>query len=181
MADWSHSPTHRLGDAGAYMVTAGTYRKAHHFASPDRLTLLRHTLFDVAEKNAWLLQAWAVLSNHYHFVAMSPSTGGSLRSMVQELHSVTAKRVNEMDGTPGRKVWFQYWDTHLTFQHSYLVRLKYVHQNPVHHGLVINASTYPWCSAGWFERVAERSFYRTVAGLKIDRVKVFDDFEVMAF
>ena len=45
MPDWPHSPVHRLGEAGAYMVTASTYKKQLLFNSASRLTLVRDTLF----------------------------------------------------------------------------------------------------------------------------------------
>ena len=34
-----------------------------------------------------------------------------------------------------REVWANYRETHLSFPTSYLARLNYTHQNPVHHGL----------------------------------------------
>ena len=87
---------------------------------------------------------------------------------------------HRMDGTPGRRVWYQYFDSHITYQRSYLARLKYVHQHGVHHRLVGDAENYPWCSASWFARKAKPSFCRTVAGFKIDRVNVMDPFEPIA-
>ena len=96
--------------------------------------------------------------------------------MLSELHTRTAISVNEMDSTPGRQVWFDYWDTHLTFPRSYFARLNYVHQNPVKHGVVKAAEDYPWCSARWFEARAPEPFKRTVRSFKIDRVSVPDDF-----
>jgi putative transposase len=58
--------------------------------------------------------------------------------------------------------------------------LNYVHCNAVRHGLVLSPALYAWCSAGWFEREAERPFYRTVMGIRSDRLKIVDDFEVDA-
>jgi len=51
-----------------------------------------------------------------------------------------------------------------------------VHQNPVTNGLVRVANQYRWCSAGWFERTASPAQVKTVYRMKIDRVKVVDDF-----
>jgi len=127
----------------------------------------------------WNLQAWAVFPNHYHFIAISERPE-SLRKFVQLLHSSSALGINEIDETPGRKVWFQYWDSRITFAKSYLARLNYVHLNAVHHRVAPIAATYPWCSAGWFERTAEISFRKTIAGFKFDQVKVPDEFEVEA-
>jgi REP-associated tyrosine transposase len=77
-------------------------------------------------------------------------------------------------------VWFQYWDTLLNYQKAYLARLNYVHTNAVRHGLVCEPSAYPWCSAGWFQRTAVRSFYATVMRFPSDRVNVPDEFEALA-
>ena len=73
-------------------------------------------------------------------------------------------------------IWWQYWDSHITYPYSYLARLNYVNQNPVRHGLVEDPTEYPWCSANWFQKTASPSFYKTVGTFKTDSVKVLDDF-----
>ena len=178
MPDWPHSPVHRLTVAGAYMVTCGTYLKAHHFRGHKRLGMLCEALLGGAAKYGWNLQAWAVFSNHYHFVALSPADAGNLRTFLNELHSQTSSAINQEDVAAGRQVWYQYWDTHLTFERSYFARLSYVHRNAVHHGLVKEPCLYPWCSASWFQRRATTSFYKTVMNFGIDRLKLPDDFVV---
>ena len=142
------------------------------------MELLCNALLSTAEKHSWTLQAWAVFPNHYHFVVVSPADASSLRSLIQEFHSLTAREVNRLDQTPSRKVWFEYWESRITFEKSFLARLSYVHNNAVHHGLVRVAREYPWCSAGWFERTAERAFYRTVTSFTGKGMKVPDDYQV---
>ncbi len=85
--DWPHAPVHRLRDAGTYIITAGTYQGTHHFQNAERLTYLTKSLLALADKYGWELQAWAVFSNHYHFVAES-SQPATLRRLVQHLHSL---------------------------------------------------------------------------------------------
>ena len=160
------------------MVTAGTYQKEPYFRSSRRLEWLCDALLNAAQKHGWELQAWAVFPNHYHFIAISPPSANILRRMIQELHSLSAREVNRWDETPARRIWFEYWDTSLTYARAYLARLSYVHNNAVHHGLVRVARDYPWCSAGWFERKADRSFYKTVASFTGKGIKVRDDFDV---
>lgn len=176
---WPHSPSHYLREGGTYIVTAGTYQHAPVFRSAERLTRLTNHVLNLAEQYGWVLQAWAVFPNHYHLVGESQKQE-SLRSFLRHLHSVTAIAMNKRDGTPGRKVWFEYWETRITFPRSYLARLNYVHQNAVRHGLVKVAAQYPWCSAGWFAREAPRAFYRTVSSFKTDQLSVPDDFELAA-
>jgi len=160
------------------MVTCGTYLKRHHFRGADRLRLLSDCLLKWTAKYGWNLQAWAVFSNHYHLVALSPAEAETLRVLIGELHSETSRLANQWDATAGRQVWFQYWQTRLTYQKSYFARLSYVHRNAVHHKLVAEPSLYPWCSAGWFQRRATTSFYKTIMRFGIERLKVPDDFEV---
>ena len=177
MHDWPHSPVHRLGEGGAYIVTAGTYQKKPVFRTAVRLEFLCETLLGLSGQHGWNVHAWAVFPNHYHFLADAAS-GETLRALIQELHSTTARHVNALDRTPGRKVWFRYWETRLTYQRSYLARLNYVHTNAVRHGLVRVPSQYPWSSAGWFERKASPAFRKTVMSFPADRILVPDDYVV---
>jgi putative transposase len=156
------------------MVTASTYRRRPFLNTASRLTLVRDMLFEVARETGSLLQAWAVMSNHYHFIAQSPEQAETLPALIRNLHARSAKALNKADGTPGRRVWFQYWDTLLTYERSYYARLNYVHQNPVKHNLVRQAEAYPWCSAGWFARTATPAFCRRISGMATDRLNVLD-------
>jgi len=178
---WPHAPTHQLSQSGTYFVTVGTYRKAHHFCGAKRLEVLHRGLLTVAERFGWQLEAWAVFSNHYHFVAHSPASEAgavSLSRMVCLLHERTAKWVNRLDGAAGRQVWHNFRETRLSYEKSYLARLSYTHQNAVKHGLVRLANLYPWCSAAWFERTATHAQVKTIYSFKIDRLQVSDDYEV---
>lgn len=176
MVDWPHAPKHILSEKGVYMVTAATYQKMNHFNTPERMQFLHDALIQFAENYHWELQAWAVFANHYHFIAQSPNDPESLSAFLSNLHVAAAKYVNEQDGVMSRRVWWQYWDSHITYQYSYLARLNYVHQNPVRHGLVAIATQYPWSSASWFEKTVSPAFCKTVSNFKTDKVRVIDDF-----
>jgi putative transposase len=100
----------------------------------------------------------------------------SLGDFIKRLHGETAHELNRLHGEDGRSVWYNFWDTALTYEKSYLARLNYVHQNPVKHGLVAVANSYSWCSAAWFERTATLAQVETIYRFKIDQVQVIDDF-----
>ena len=176
ITDWHHAPLHKLAERGTYMVTAGTYRKAHLFDAPETRDMLMAEFFRLSKELNWQPQAWAFMSNHYHVVMSSPENAMGLPSLLKELHRVTAMRLNSSDKTPGRQVWFQYWDKHLTFYESYCARLKYVHENPVHHGVVRQAAEYRWCSAHWFAQQADPAFRRMINSFKTDKLKEYDEF-----
>ena len=162
---------------GIYFVTASTLHKARIFNSPEKLDLVTGRLLNTAKRHGWCLRAWAMLANHYHFVADSPEgSGETLRAWLTEFHRTTAIALNKLDDTAGRRVWFNFRETHITHQTSYLARLRYVNENPVHHKLVTAARDYRWCSAAWFETNAPGSFIASVARFKTDKLNVPDDF-----
>ena len=177
---WPHAPVHRLSEGGTFIVTAGTYLKAHRFREAVALKALHDGLLKYALKYEWQLEAWAVFSNHYHFIGHSPPRADdgatSLSKFVEHFHSRSAAWLNERESTPGRKIWHNYWETRLTHEKSYFARLNYVHQNAVKHRLVHTADRYPWCSATWFERTAAPSQVKTIYSFKTERLKVLDDY-----
>jgi putative transposase len=176
MPDWPHAPLHRFEANGTYFVTGATYLKRHYYRSRENLNRLQDRIFGLAREHRFMLEGWSIFSNHYHLVGKG--VGDALRLMLSQLHSLEAIQCNRDDGVGGRKVWYQFWETELTFERSWMARLRYTHENAVHHGLVRNAANYPWCSASWFVRTASPAFVNSVRRFKIDRIHVRDGFEV---
>jgi putative transposase len=177
MVDWPHAPPHRFRELESiYFITASTRHRQHLYRSPADLDRLAETLFRAANLRECALQAWALLSNHYHLVLSG--RGGDVRQMLDDIATGEGMACNRRDDTPGRQLWFQYRDTELTFERSWLARLRYTHENAVHHGLVTDARRYRWCSAAWFESNARPSFVKVVRSFNIDRVNVPDDYTV---
>ena len=174
--DWPHAPVHKFLEGGIFFLTAGTLHKEHFFRGSERLTLLELKLLTLAKHYDWQLEAWAVFSNHYHFVARTTPASALLNKFLRHLHADTAREINRLDDIAGRQVWFNFRETKLTFQRSYLARLNYVHQNAVHHKLVPVANQYRWCSAAWFERVCTPATVKTIYGFKIDQLEIPDDY-----
>lgn len=176
MNTWPHAPPHILINQGVYFVTGSTYQKEHYFRSGERLKLLHDKLLSLSHVYGWEFHAWAVFSNHYHFVAKSPNDPKTLQNFLAQLHQSTASSINLMDECANRQVWYQFWDTKLTYHRSYLARLNYVHQNPVKHRLVTKASLYPWCSAHQFETSANKAFVKSIYSFDYNKLKIDDDY-----
>ncbi len=100
-----------------------------------------------SEIYGWDIIAWAVLDNHYHILVKHPGRQvANTSSYVSSFHKFTARRWNDQDGTPGRRVWWNYWDRCVRNEKDLLVRLKYILWNPVKHGLVDAPEEYPFSS-----------------------------------
>lgn len=177
--DWPHAPPHRLSTAGVFFVTGSTLHKQRLFNTEQKLDFLTDALRTLAKKYQWTLEAWAVMTNHYHIVAHDPAgaqDASSLRKFLSHLHTRSATELNQLDGKAGRKVWHNFWESHLTFQTPYLSRLNYTHQNAVHHHLVPVASHYRWCLASEFEAACTPACVKTIYSFKADHLHVDDDF-----
>jgi putative transposase len=174
--EYLHTPPHLFRPHSIYMVTGGTLKKRSLLDSDSKKEHFLTTLIERTRKLAWELEAWAILPNHYHIIARAPENAGKLKTLIQSVHSISGKHLNQQDNTPGRRTWYNYWDTCITFERSYMARLNYVHVNPVKHGLVERADDYPYCSYRWFVERADPVFRDRVLSHPIDRLRVMDDF-----
>jgi putative transposase len=136
------------------------------------------SLFSIAAEFGWTLEAWAILSNHYHFIGHSPNGpkgAESLRDMIRKLHSLTTRELNRNEHKPGRtRLWQNFRETQLTYQRSYLARLHYVHQNAVHHKLVALGSDWKWCSAAMFKQAVTTAWLKTISSFQYDEIAAKD-------
>lgn len=173
---YPHNPPHYFVPNGIYMITGAILRNEHLLNESRRKQLVLDTLFERSKMLGWNLEAWAVLRNHYHFVAQAPENADSLSKLIRQVHSITAIQLNDWDKTPGRQVWFNYWDSCITYEKSYLARLHYVHMNPVKHRVVEDAIDYPYCSYRWLLEQGDEELKKRVFEQRIDRVNIFDDF-----
>ncbi len=171
-----NTPPHWFVAKIIYMVTGATLHKEPFLDSNSKRVNFYETLLERAKALNWSMKAWAVMPSHYHFVAQSPENAVSLKTLIQGVHSINAKCVNQIDQTPRRRVWYNYWDTCIRTEQSYYARLNYVIQNPVKHGLVENPENYPFSSYGYFLENTEPEFQKLVLSQSIVDEKIEDDF-----
>ncbi|MEW6402132.1 MAG: transposase [Chloroflexota bacterium] len=174
---YPHNPPHYFVPNAIYIVTGSILHNKHLLFDDVRKSLVCDILFERTRHWGWELDAWAILKNHYHFIAHAPENALTLGKLMRQFHSKTAVELNRLDKVTGRKVWYNYWDTCVMHERSYLARLRYLHLNLVKHGLVESAEEYPFCSYRWFLEKAGNGFRDAVMSQPIDRVEVYDDFD----
>jgi len=174
---YPHNPPHWFVSNAIYMVTGSTLHKKQYLDKDEKRANFCETLIEQASLLGWVLHAWAVMTDHYHFIAQSPENVLSLKNLVQGTHSINAKFVNRSDNTHGRRVWYNYWDTCLQTEPAYYTRMNYVIINPVKHGLVKNPEDYPFSSYTYFVKNTEPDFRQLVFSQPIDDLQIEDEYK----
>jgi putative transposase len=119
-----------------------------------------------------------VLHNHYHVIAESPDNANSLQGIVRDIHKFTAMWIKKhiQESTRLEKIWWNYWDTCITYERSYFTRLNYLWYNPQKHGVIENGEE--WAFGSLYQRIEEDTQYiRTLReNYPYDSVAVRNDF-----
>jgi putative transposase len=130
-----HHPPHVYLDNTWYFVTASIHRKHRLLQPAGHKDFVRDQLKASVAEFYVQLPAWVILDNHYHILGKS-HVGQDLARLFGRLHGRTAFELNGRDGTRGRQVWHNYWDTCIRTEADYWTRFNYIHHNPVKHGYV---------------------------------------------
>jgi putative transposase len=147
----THRPPHLDLEAGCYWLTAATVHRQPLLTTAAHRQVWRTALRALTAETGVALHAWVVLPNHYH-VLFERAPQLTLSQWVKRLHGRTAQQLNRLDATPGRQVWYNYWDTVIRGERDFWTRVNYVHYNPVKHGYVADPAAWPFSSYGYYRR-----------------------------
>jgi hypothetical protein len=89
---YPHNPPHLFRSNAVYMVTAAILHQHRLLADASRIWLFCQTLFERAAFHGWQLEAWAVLDNHYHFIAQAPEQASSLPLLIKQIQRLLILR-----------------------------------------------------------------------------------------
>ena len=173
---YKHSPPHFFKSNQIYMITAATYNKLPLFKSEINKSFLLNIIINKFSLNKWKIDAYVILDNHYHLLVQSPEDSISLSKIINDIHKFSALEINRQEQTLGRKVWWNYWDSIITYEKSYYSRINYIHFNPVKHGYTNDPLTYAFSSYGEFYKSDQDRTVALINAYPFDKVKVNDDF-----
>jgi putative transposase len=128
-------PPHIYERNTCYFITASIVDHRMWLDTDIKRCLLRDVLKQSVDVCEIHLYAWVILSNHYHLLLR---TGDAIpvHRFIKRLHGHSAIDLNKLDTTPGRKVWYQYWDRCPRNEEEFWAYFNYVHVNPIKHGYV---------------------------------------------
>jgi len=139
------------------MLSARTVEHARFLRSAEAKTLVRDKMVGLVQKFKMELKAWVILDNHYHLL-LKTRRGHDLSTFFGQLHGGTSYQINRWDGTAGRQVWHNYWDTCIRDEAGMWTRFNYIHYNPVKHGYVDKPEDWPFSSYHYYLRTRSKEW-----------------------
>ncbi|PIR03144.1 MAG: hypothetical protein COV60_01890 [Candidatus Magasanikbacteria bacterium CG11_big_fil_rev_8_21_14_0_20_43_7] len=137
-----------------YFLAARTIDGKGIFSGEKKMKILQDVIAHAQRLYDAKIYGYILWSNHYHMILSFDSE--DLAHFVRNIHSYSSQKASIYDATPGRRVWYQYWDRLLRIQYSLgdlYRRVSYIMHNPIKHEWCDSfdeAITYPWSSIpGW--------------------------------
>lgn len=153
-----HRPPHLYLDNQIYFITAHTFYKKPLFNTKEKLRSFASLLQKIINEYKIDLYSWVLLESHYHLL-LKINFSSNLERFMRKLHSEAAIALNKLDLTPGRRVWYQYWDRCIRNERDFWKHFNYIHHNPVKHSYVGDQTlvcNYEFCSyKQWLKRKSE--------------------------
>jgi putative transposase len=128
-------PPHIYKDNACYFVTASIVHGRRLLKTDAKRALVRDVLRKAIKQYGIRLYAWVILANHYHLL-LGTSDVAPIYKFIKRLHGDSAVQLNKLDNTPGRKIWYQYWDRFPRNERDFWAYYNYIHINPIKHGYV---------------------------------------------
>ena len=135
---YPHNPPHLFRKDSKYFITAATYKKIHFFQTDQSKQILLESILKTFSKFNWIIEDWVILDNHYHLMVDVKNNPNDLSRIIRNIHRFTAIEIRKIDSFAKQadKIWYNYWDTCITYENSYNTRINYIWFNPVKHDYV---------------------------------------------
>lgn len=133
--EYEFHPPHIYAQDAVYFLTGSTLRRQRFLAVGERRSLLHDILQQAIKDYGVTLYAWVILADHYHLLIKTGDVA-PLWKFIKRFHGESAMRLNKLDQTPGRQVWYQYWDRFPRNDEDFWSYFNYIHINPIKHRYV---------------------------------------------
>lgn len=143
-----HRPPHLYDKDQIYFICSRTFGGEHYFYDVRRKNLVKEALLIAIGEYNPLIYGWVILNNYYHLLVRFLKDK-DISVFIKRFQSLSSKRINELDGLKGRKIWYQYRENIITDESDFYTHFNYIHHNPIKHGLVNNWDellNYDFCS-----------------------------------
>ena len=128
----------------SHFVTFSCYHRAQRFTSSEVCDLFVACLEDMRRRFDLCIYGYVVMPEHVHLLVSEPLQM-TLADALHFLKLSFSKRLRRCEGA-GSFWQKRYYDRNIRDEREFLVKLRYIHRNPVKRGLVEDAAAWKWSS-----------------------------------
>ncbi|MGK7922296.1 MAG: transposase [Trichodesmium sp.] len=149
-----------------YFFTVVTYNRQKILCKPENVDLLRKAFRYVMEKHLFKIDAVVILPDHIHSLWTLPENDADVSTRWRLIKSYFSRKCysqyEEKNSTyrqhkKEKNVWQRrFWEHQIRGDSDFTNHIKYIHYNPVHHGLVTAPSYWEYSS---FHRYVKAGIY----------------------
>jgi putative transposase len=141
---------------GTYFFTVVSYKRRPILTHPTLRRALRKSILDVKARNPFEIVAWVLLPDHMHCVWRMPEGDADFSSRWSQIKRITSQQVVEKfhdvrlgTTTMYRRreltVWQRrFWERWIRHENELKHTIRYIHWNPIKHGLVNRVEDWPF-------------------------------------
>ncbi len=175
---YKHNPPHLFIPDSKYFVTSSTYNRKRIFINDESKSQLLEYIKKSTEYCGWKLEDWVILDNHFHLMLEANERPGDLSKIIGNIHRFSAIWIkkNLIKFSTFEKIWYNYWDTCITYEKSYFARLNYIWFNPVKHRYVENPEN--WIHGSYYYRALNEKGYlsKIYKDYPFDKLNIEEDY-----
>ena len=125
-----------------HFITFSCYRRQPFLKAPGAAEMFEHALEQARVKYEFFVYGYVVMPEHVHLLVSEPEQCTLATAIKAIKQSVARRRVKT-----GEHFWQgRYYDFNVGTPQKKIEKLKYIHRNPVHRGLVARPEDWPWTS-----------------------------------
>jgi len=126
-----------------HFLTFSCYQRRPNFGNARACTTFPSGLERVRQSYRLCVYGFVVMPEHVHLLVNEPECG-SLAQAMQSLKQGVARRLALRAEDPFWQA--RYYDFNVWSERKFVEKLRYIHRNPVHRGLVVRPEDWPWSS-----------------------------------
>jgi putative transposase len=134
-----------------HSLTFSCYRRRPYLSTTAAMDLFEDALERTRLRYLFVVAGYVVMPEHVHLLVNEPHRV-PLSKAVQALKLSVSMRSRE------RPFWqAHYYDFNVSTHEKFVEKLRYIHRNPVHRGLVLKPEDWKWSSYGHYQTGIRRT------------------------
>jgi putative transposase len=139
-------------------ITTVTFRRLPLFLQEENILLFNNTLLNVQQLYSFVLYAYVLMPDHFHWIIQLPNNFNNFSKIVQSFKrnfTLNYKKANHINTSI--TLWQKrFWDHVIRNEQDLQNHVDYIHWNPVKHNVVEVPSIYKFSS---FSKFVDQGFY----------------------